>query len=457
MPMDTTIAAISTPPGVGAVAMIRISGPDTFSVCDRIFHKNKDFKLSYAKKNTMHYGKIIEASSGNVIDEIVAAVYRAPNSFTGEDTVEFFCHGGNVVTRRVLEETIRAGAVMAEPGEFSKRAFLNGKLDLSQAEAIIELINARSYAASSVAARQLGGKTGKAINKIRDELIDVLSHILAYIDFPDEDVEYIDEELVKNMIDSSLNKINVLLKTYKSGRAISEGVSCAIVGRTNAGKSSVMNRLTGDDTSIVADIEGTTRDVISKSVTAGRVVLNLLDTAGIRDAKDEIEKIGIERALMAIERAALILLIVDITDSSKIDESLLKKIAGKNVIVVANKSDLSKNCDMSFYDELGKIVYVSAKNGDGFDELINVIESTLIDTELDVSNDDIVTQARHFEQLTRASESLKEAMDGLLCGMTFDVISIDVQNAVESLGAISGQSASDEVIDRIFERFCIGK
>lgn len=457
MPMDTTIAAISTPPGVGAVAMIRVSGPDTFSVCDRIFKKNKSFKLALAEKNTVHYGKIVENSSGTVIDEVIAAIYRAPQSFTGEDTVEIFCHGGNVVTRRVLEEVIRAGASMAEPGEFSKRAFLNGKLDLSQAEAIIELINARSSAASSVAARQLEGKTGESIKKIRDGLLDVLSHILAYIDFPDEDVEYIDEEQVSQMIKTSLNRIESLIKTYRSGRAISEGVDCAIVGRTNAGKSSVMNRLTGDDTSIVADIEGTTRDVVSKSVTVGRVVLNLLDTAGIRDARDEIEKIGIERALSAINRAQLILFVVDITDTRGVDEELFKKVSGKPAIIVANKSDLESRCDMSSYNELGEIVYVSAKSGEGFEELRNTIESMLIDTELDVSNDDIVTQARHFEQLTRAKEALLEAINSLEMGITFDVISIDVQNAIESLGAISGQSVGDEVVDRIFERFCIGK
>jgi len=457
MIIDNTIAAVSTPPGVGAVAMVRVSGNDAFSICDRIFKKRSGFTFENAEKNTVHYGKIVELHTGITLDEVVAAVFRGPNSFTGEDTVEIYCHGGNVVTRRVLEEVIRAGARYAEPGEFSKRAFLNGKLDLSQAEAIIEMINAKSASAATVAVRSLEGKTGQTIKAIRADLVDVLSHILAYIDFPDEDVDYIDEEQVIGLISNSRSRVEKLLKTYKSGRAISEGVDCAIVGRTNAGKSSIMNMLTGDETSIVADIEGTTRDVVSKSVTMGRVVLNLLDTAGIREARDEIEKIGIKRALSAIEKAALVLFIVDVTDARGADTDLIEKVRGKNVVVVANKSDLGASADMTPYEGLGTIVQVSAKEGTGFEELTSVVESMLIDTELDITSDDIVTHARHFEQLTRAYESLTEAINGLEAGMTFDVVSIDVQSAVEALGAISGQSAGDEIIDRIFERFCIGK
>ncbi|MBR2742379.1 MAG: tRNA uridine-5-carboxymethylaminomethyl(34) synthesis GTPase MnmE [Clostridia bacterium] len=457
MAIDTTIAAISTPPGTGAVSMVRVSGPDAFTICDRIFKKKKPFSFCEAEKNTVHYGRITELESGVVLDEVVAAVYRAPHSFTGEDTVEIFCHGGVTVTRRVLMEIIRAGASQAEAGEFSKRAFLNGKLDLSQAEAIIELINARTYAAETLAARSLSGGAGQTIKDIRAGLIDVLSHILAYIDFPDEDVEYIDEDEVLRLIRDAQSRIEKLISTYKSGRAITEGIDCAIVGRTNAGKSSVMNRLTGEETSIVTDIEGTTRDVVSKSVSVGRAVLNLLDTAGIREARDAVERIGVERALSALDRAQLVLYVADTSDPRGADDEIIGRIKDKPVIVVLNKSDLSPAAPEDEYAALGDVVRISAKTGEGLSQLKQKIEDMFIDRGLDPARDDIITAERHFERLTRASEALSEATQGLAAGMTFDVVSIDIQAAADALGDVTGQSAADEVIDRIFERFCIGK
>ncbi len=459
MSLHSTIAAISTPPGTGAVSMIRVSGEDAFSIFDKIFRKNKNFSLSDAPKNTVHFGRIRELGTDVVLDEVVAAVYRAPHSFTGEDTVEIFCHGGAVVTQRVLMEVIRAGASQAEAGEFSKRAFLNGKLDLSEAEAIIELINARTYSAEVVAARSLSGGAGRTIKDIRASLIDVLSHILAYIDFPDEDLDYIDEAEVMRLISGAAERIDALLSTYKSGRAITEGVDCAIVGRENAGKSSVMNRLTGEETSIVTAVPGTTRDVVSKSVSVGRAVLNLLDTAGVRETSDEVERIGVGRALSAIERAQLVLYVADVTDGRGADGEIISRIKEKPVIVVLNKCDLSGDADNvpGEYARLGECVRVSAKTGEGFELLKEKIENMFIDSSLDVARDDIITAERHFERLTRAREALSEALDGLHAGMTFDVVSIDIQAAADALGDISGQSAADEVIDRIFERFCIGK
>ncbi|MBQ4249704.1 MAG: tRNA uridine-5-carboxymethylaminomethyl(34) synthesis GTPase MnmE, partial [Clostridia bacterium] len=341
----------------------------------------------------------------------------------------------------------------------SKRAFLNGKLDLSEAEAIIELINARTYSAEVVAARSLSGGAGRTIKDIRASLIDVLSHILAYIDFPDEDVDYIDEAEVMRLISGAASRIDALLSTYKSGRAITEGVDCAIVGRENAGKSSVMNRLTGEETSIVTAVPGTTRDVVSKSVSVGRAVLNLLDTAGVRETSDEVERIGVGRALSAIERAQLVLYVADVTDSRGADGEIISRIKEKPVIVVLNKCDLSGEDDACAekYANLGECVRVSAKTGEGFELLKEKIENMFIDSSLDVARDDIITAERHFERLTRAREALSEALDGLHAGMTFDVVSIDIQAAADALGDISGQSAADEVIDRIFERFCIGK
>ncbi|MBQ3379564.1 MAG: GTP-binding protein [Clostridia bacterium] len=285
----------------------------------------------------------------------------------------------------------------------------------------------------------------------------MLSHILAYIDFPDEDVDYIDEAEVMRLISDAAARIEELLSTYKSGRAITEGIDCAIVGRENAGKSSVMNRLTGEETSIVTDVAGTTRDVVSKSVSVGRAVLNLLDTAGVRETHDKVEQIGVRRALLSMDKAQLILYVTDMTDPRGPDSEIADRIKDKPVIVVLNKCDLSSDALGAGYGALGETIKVSAKTGEGFSELKQKIEDMFIDSSLDVARDDIITAERHFERLTRAREALFDATAGLEAGMTFDVVSIDIQTAADALGDISGQSAADEVIDRIFERFCIGK
>lgn len=456
--MEHTIAAIATPIGTGAVSMIRVSGKDCFFICDKIFNKNKNFLLESASPNTIHYGKIIDLNTKKTIDEVMAAVFKEPLSYTGENSVEIYCHGGMQITSRVLEEIIRAGASLAGPGEFTKRAFLNGKLDLSQAEAVIDLINSKSDIASSVAVGQLEGSIKSGIQEIREKLVLALSHILAYIDFPDEDVEYIDENEVMGLLSEAQKQTQDLINSYYSGKAIVQGIDCVITGLVNAGKSSLMNCLTGDKTSIVTDIAGTTRDVVSKSVRIGNAILNLLDTAGIRKSEEHVEKIGIELAKATVDKAELVLLVIDASrETLPEDKEFYFSIKDKQIIFVANKCDLTQKYDKGFYNGKGKIIEVSAKAAQGIDALKREIEDNLINKDIDLKNDKIITNIRHFETLKVAKQDLESAIEGLNNGFTFDVISIDIQNAIEALGEISGLCVSDEIIDNIFKRFCIGK
>lgn len=452
---NETIAAIATPHGVGGISVIRVSGPESIDVVDKVFFSKSGKKLNSAKSHTIHYGFIKDGEK--ILDEVLVSVMRAPNTFTREDTVEVNCHGGLVVTEAVLSLIIKNGAAMALPGEFTKRAFLNGRLDLSQAEAVIDIINSPSSLALSAAANQLGGTLSSEINVLRDTVLEILAKINANLDYPEEDIDEYDATELISDIESVKASLSKLLSTSMRGKLIRDGIDTVICGKPNVGKSSVLNLLAKEARAIVTDIAGTTRDVIEERITLGKVVLNVFDTAGIRETDDKIESLGIDKSKEYIEKADLVLFVVDaksgITDD---DREIYEAVKNKNIILLYNKCDLEevkKECDLSCSD----IVYMSAKTGEGLDELSNIIEEKFKLGTISASNDAIITNIRHKEALTNAISSISRAIDSFKENMPQDLVSIDIIDCASYLGEITGKTVSEEVVEKIFARFCLGK
>lgn len=443
-----TIAAIATANATGGIGIVRLSGEKSIEIANKIF----SLDVTGFKSHTLHLGKIIH--DGKIIDEALVSVFKAPNSYTGEDVVEFNCHGGLRVCKMVLEAVYQGGAKPAQAGEFTKRAFLNGKIDLSQAEAVADLISAETDDAVTVAANQLNKNLSNKINTLRDELVSSTSHILAMIDFSEEGVEELDYTDLRKTLEKINSRVSELILTSDSGRIIKDGINTAIIGTPNVGKSSILNTICGEDRAIVTNIEGTTRDVIETQVTIKGCKLNLLDTAGIRESDNQVERIGVERSKNAIQKADLIFLVLD--GSRELTERDLEviKLANKSkTICLVNKNDLPKKLD--FNDEFLKIIYVSAQTGEGFDELYDFIYN--IYNVGDISEKIIITNPRHKQSLINA----KSLMDGILMAMEtdtpFDIILGDIEVAISALGEIGGMTVSDEIIDSIFANFCVGK
>ena len=450
-----TIAAISTPIGTGAVSAIRISGKDAVKIGDKIFFGKK--KLSQCESHTAHYGEI--KYNEKTIDMVLCLVMKGPNTYTGEDTVEIFCHGGIVVTKNVLETVLAAGARQALGGEFTKRAFLNGKMDLSQSESIIDIINAKSSLEKDIAINQAGGTLQKNIFALRQELIEISANMMAFIDFPDEDLINDTTETLCEKMKLCLEKVEKLLRSYQSGRIIRDGINTAIVGKPNVGKSSLMNIFAGCDKSIVTDIEGTTRDVVEERVDIDGIILNLWDTAGIRQSDDKVESIGVLKSKEKLSKAQLVIAVFDgsIPLSSE-DEEIIRLLEGKKVIAVINKTDLEEKIDKNYIESLGiPTISISALSEKGIDELKGKIKEMFIDENLISSGEEIITNARHFEALTKCKNSLCQGISAFETGLTADMISIDLENAISSLGEIVGMTVSEEIVDTIFRKFCVGK
>lgn len=452
---NSTIAAIATPHGTGGISVIRVSGSDSINICDKVFVAKSKKKLADSKTHTIHYGNIV--SDGEIIDEVLVSVMRAPNTFTREDTVEINCHGGLVVTQKVLLSVINAGATLASAGEFTKRAFLNGRIDLSQAEAVIDIINSPSSLALSVAANQLGGALSSDINDLRDKVLEILSQINVTIDYPEEDIDDVEKEALMSDLNDVKSKISELLETAHRGKLIRDGINTVICGKPNVGKSSILNLLARDSRAIVTDIAGTTRDVIEERITIGNVVLNVYDTAGIRDTKDTIESLGIDKSKEYIKNAELVLFVIDsstgITDD---DKEIFNSLNNKNVIVILNKSDIS---DCSFDDSFSQnnVIKLSAKTGDGLDDLTSLIEDMFNLGKIAAGDGNAITNLRHKEALTKAYSSLSSAIDALTNFVPYDIVSIDLTDCASHLGEITGKTVSDEIVDKIFARFCLGK
>lgn len=452
----STIAAIATPNASGGIGVIRISGKDAIAVGDKVFRSVSDKKLCEIKGYTALFGHVYENES--VIDECVALVFRAPKSYTGEDVVELSCHGGQFVTQKVLRTVLSKGASPAEAGEFTKRAFLNGKIDLAEAESIMNIISAHGQQALNAAVNTLDGKLSEKISTVAASLTNVAAGIAVWTDDPDEDVPQAHEENVRVVVQNSLCELSRLIRNFDSGRAITQGVSTAICGHPNVGKSTLMNLLTGCDRSIVTEIAGTTRDVIEETVRLGDIVLHLADTAGIHESEDIVEAIGIDRTMKKLETAELILAVFDYSQKLTDDDiKLLEKCKSKRAVAVINKSDLDNNIDIEKIKEyISHTVQLSAAKGEGLEELKDVIASILGTADLDTSSG-VLANERQYNCCINAAESLKEALDGLDTGVTLDAVNVSIDYATEKLLELTGEKARDAVVNEVFSKFCVGK
>lgn len=452
----STIAAISTGMAAGGIGIVRISGENAIKIADSIFRSLGGKKIAEISGYSALYGKAVDGD--DVLDTAVALLFRAPKSYTGEDVVEISCHGGLYVTTRVLRAALSAGAVPAEPGEFTKRAFLNGKMDLTGAESVMNIISAQGEEAEKIALGILEGGLFKEIKKISDKLLYDMALLSAWVDYPYEEIEELSNENLGGDIRESIESLEKLINNYDTGKILMEGVDTAIVGRPNVGKSTLMNLLSGTDRSIVTEIAGTTRDIVEDTVTLGGIVLHLSDTAGVRETDDTVESIGVDRAIKRLETAQLVLAVFDASRPfSDDDRRLMSLCKGKNAIGIVNKTDLVKNY---LADELKenfrKLVFISAKNGDGKDELEEAVVSVLGTAKFDTSSAALINE-RQLECCKNALKALKEAEEALFCGLTMDAVTVCLDSAVESLLVLTGEKATESVVNEIFAHFCVGK
>lgn len=452
----STIAAIATGQAAGGIGIVRISGENALFVADRIFKTVSGLKLNTLSGYKAAFGTVF--LDEKPLDEAIATVFRAPKSYTGEDVVEISCHGGLYVTKQVLRAALQNGAIPAEAGEFTKRAFLNGKLDLAKAEAVMQLISAQGEQARAASFNTLEGALSREIAAVSADLKSVSASLAAWVDYPDEEIDDLSDDAIAQSIDKAIRALQALLARFDSGKVILNGVDTAIVGKPNVGKSTLMNVLVGAEKSIVTDIAGTTRDIVEETVTVGNVVLRLSDTAGIRDTADTVERIGVERARKKIENAALILALFDNSAPlTAADTDLFALCKGKKAIAVVNKTDLDGAWDTKILDTVfNKVIYISAKENTGVENLEKAIEETLGTADFDPSAATLMNERQHACCLA-ALESLKEAKSAQDSGLTRDAVNVSIDAAIESLDTLTGEKATESVVNEIFSRFCVGK
>lgn len=453
-----TIGAISTSIGEGGIAIVRISGDKAKDVVDKIFQAKNGKSIKDMKSYTMKYGYIIDENN-NHIDEVIVSFMKGPRSFTAEDTIEINCHGGVVATNKVLEQVIKQGVRLAEPGEFTKRAFLNGRIDLSQAEAVIDIINAKTDLSMKSALMQSEGAISKEIQELRGKLLSTIAHIEATVDYPEDDLEEVTAEMAIKDLEVIKKEIKEFIETAEEGKILREGLSTVIVGKPNVGKSSLLNALTKENRAIVTDIPGTTRDVIEEYINISGIPIKIIDTAGIRETDDVVEKIGVERSRAKINDADLIILILDSSnDLSEEDKEIINHISNKKYMILLNKSDLNSKITQGNLENINcKNIYsISAKTGEGIDKVRSAIKDMFFKGEISTNNI-IITNTRHKEALLRAYECVESAIDTLNHTFAIDLASIDIRNAWTFLGEITGDSLEENIIDKIFKDFCLGK
>ena len=453
-----TIAAIATSLGESGIAIIRVSGARALHIVGKIFKGKNGRSLEDIKPYTMRYGHIVDGTSGETVDEVLVSFMKGPRSFTAEDSVEINCHGGVVSTNRVLEEVIKAGARIAEPGEFTKRAFLNGRIDLSQAEAVIDIIRAKTELSMKSALIQSEGRISREINSLRHRLLGVIAHIEATVDFPEDDLEEITSERVTENLREILRDIERLISTANEGKILREGLSIVIVGKPNVGKSSLLNALLMENRAIVTEVPGTTRDVIEEYINVEGIPIKIIDTAGIRETEDIVEKIGVQRSKEKINEADLVVLMLDVSRQlDEEDREIIQFIRDKKYIVILNKVDLEKSLrreDIELAQDY--MIETSAKTGFGMDNLKRLIKDLFFSGEI-AASEVVITNTRHKEALIRAKERCSAALFTLSQGLSIDFASIDVRSAWIHLGEITGETLDEDIIDKIFSEFCIGK
>lgn len=457
-----TIAAISTPMGEGAIAIVRLSGEEAIPIADKLFKGVNDKTLSEQGSHRIHYGHLHDPKSGQVVEEVMVSVMKGPKTFTKEDVVEINCHGGLVSVNRVLQLVLNYGARLAEPGEFTKRAFLNGRIDLSQAEAVIDLIRAKTDRAMNVALGQMEGRLSRLIRRLRQDILEVLAHIEVNIDYPEyDDVEEMTHTMLLPKARFVRDEIQKLLQTSQQGKILREGLSTVIVGRPNVGKSSLLNSLVQENKAIVTDIPGTTRDVIEEYVNVRGVPLRLLDTAGIRETEDIVERIGVERSRQVLKEADLILLVLNYSDKlTKEDENLFEAVKGMDTIIIINKTDLPQQIDLERVHELAKdyrIVTTSLLEDQGIAELEDAIASLFFTGSVEAKDATYVSNSRHIALLNQSLKTIEEAINGVEMGTPIDIVQIDLTRVWELLGEIIGESVQDGLINQLFSQFCLGK
>ena len=455
----STIVSISTAAGIGGIGIIRMSGDESFIILDKIFVPKNKQKIEDIKGYSIKYGNIID--NEEIIDEVLVSYFKAPKSYTTENMCEINTHGGNIILKRILEICLKNGAELAEPGEFTKRAFLNGRIDLAQAESVIDVINAKTDREAKSGIKQLEGFLSKEIKDIKNEIMSVLTNIDVTIDYPEYDVPEVEEKQLKTMLDNVEKRLLKLEKSFDNGKIIKDGIQTVIIGKPNAGKSSLLNAILKENRAIVTDIEGTTRDTIEEFVTINGIPLKLVDTAGIRDAKDEVEKIGITKSKEEAKNADLVIAIFDSSKQlSKEDIEILDIIKNKNVIILLNKSDL--NAEIKENDErlLGvtkNILKISALKKEGIEELYNKISEMFNINKINLDNEILITNIRHKNIISNAITNIKKAKEQVKLNMPIDIITIYINDVLENLSEITGEVVTEEIINDIFSKFCLGK
>ncbi|WP_339148258.1 MULTISPECIES: tRNA uridine-5-carboxymethylaminomethyl(34) synthesis GTPase MnmE [unclassified Sutcliffiella] len=457
-----TIAAISTPMGEGAIAIVRLSGEEAFRIIDEIFVTPSGKKMKDVASHTIHYGHIVDPKTDKTIEEVMVSVMRGPKTFTREDVIEINCHGGLVSVNKLLQLVLSRGARLAEPGEFTKRAFLNGRIDLSQAEAVMDLIRAKTDRAMNVALGQMEGRLSKLIQKLRQEILETLAHVEVNIDYPEyDDVEEMTHKMLLEKSSFVKEELEKLLQTSQQGKILREGLSTVIIGRPNVGKSSLLNSLVHENKAIVTDIPGTTRDVIEEYVSVRGVPLRLVDTAGIRETEDIVERIGVERSREVLKKADLILLVLNNNDElTHEDKQLFEAVSGMDVIVIVNKTDLPTRINLAEVTEFADrhtVISTSLKEEQGIDELEEAISSMFFQGDLEAGDMTYVSNSRHIGLITQAQQALEDAIEGVESGVPIDIVQIDLTRTWEILGEIIGDAVHESLIDQLFSQFCLGK